>query len=231
MLQELQTEIIENRKRRGWESAHNIDKTVLGLVEEYGELVIARETSGVDEVVDAYVDIAVFALGGLLICGTRIVECAPVGTGQDRTFTIGMFAFVKGDQAERSGEAGSRPPGCSLVLLAVTSRTWPGAARGDRGRRRAQQDPYAQRASLAARRRWGSLLRREIIFERCRVVDDLACQVPFRLAAARAAAAEHVAVLAAVARGAFPLNRVAAAGGDRDAKNDRAEHHPTALWP
>ncbi len=96
MLQELQTEIIENRKRRGWESAHNIDKTVLGLVEEYGELVIARETSGVDEVVDAYVDIAVFALGGLLICGTRIVECAPVGTGQDRTFTIGMFAFVKG---------------------------------------------------------------------------------------------------------------------------------------
>jgi hypothetical protein len=97
-LQELQVEIIENRKRRGWESAHNIDKTVLGLVEEYGELTLARETGDYAENVDAYVDIAVFALGGLQICGTSIVMCVPVNDGvlNDRGFTIGMFTFVKG---------------------------------------------------------------------------------------------------------------------------------------
>jgi len=101
-LQELQVEIIENRKRRGWESAHNIDKTVLGLVEEYGELMIAREgmacrpSGGADDVIDAYIDIAVFALGGLRICGMSIVTYAPAGNLSDYHFVISMHTFVKG---------------------------------------------------------------------------------------------------------------------------------------
>lgn len=97
-LQELQVEIIENRERRGWESAYNIDKTVLGLVEEHGELTLAREAGNAAEIIDAYVDIAVFALGGLQICGAANVK-PPSDEGDpatDRGFVLGMFMFVKG---------------------------------------------------------------------------------------------------------------------------------------
>lgn len=103
-LQELQIEIIENRKRRGWESAHNIDKTALGLVEEYGELTLAREeadwqwSTDLGDVIDAYVDIAVFALGGLQICGAANVK-PPSDEGSpatDRGFVLDMLMFVKG---------------------------------------------------------------------------------------------------------------------------------------
>jgi hypothetical protein len=70
---ELQEEIIANRVRRGWtESATNIDKTVLGLVEEFAEYHAALRKLNIPEQIDGLGDIMVFAMGGLQILGHRI---------------------------------------------------------------------------------------------------------------------------------------------------------------
>ena len=68
-LYELQEEIIANRRHRGWESADDLSKTTLGLVEEVGEFEKARREGDVEEQADALVDVIVFALGGLDILG------------------------------------------------------------------------------------------------------------------------------------------------------------------
>lgn len=68
-LKEMQQEIIANRRRRGWESEHNIDKTALGLAEELGEFVTGIKHKNRDEQIDALGDLIVFALGGLEILG------------------------------------------------------------------------------------------------------------------------------------------------------------------
>ncbi len=66
-LVEMQKEIIENRTKRGWESAHNLDKTTAGLYEEIYEWEIAVQTHNRLEMIDALGDTMVFALGGAAI--------------------------------------------------------------------------------------------------------------------------------------------------------------------
>lgn len=66
-LKEIQKEIINNRIIRGWQSATDLSKTTLGLVEEVGEFEKARRIGNIDQEVDALVDIIIFALGGLEI--------------------------------------------------------------------------------------------------------------------------------------------------------------------
>ena len=78
-LAELQREIIENRRKRGWASAKDIEKTVLGLAEEVGELARAvrdlqaydgtLSSTGIKGAAKELADIIIFALGGLEILG------------------------------------------------------------------------------------------------------------------------------------------------------------------
>jgi NTP pyrophosphatase (non-canonical NTP hydrolase) len=66
-LKELQKEIIENRKRRGWSSAGDLSKTTLGLAEEVGEFERARKSNNKLDMLDALADIMVYCLGGFEI--------------------------------------------------------------------------------------------------------------------------------------------------------------------
>lgn len=68
-LKEMQTEIIENRKRRGWPSAIDISKTTLGIMEECGEWAKGIKHKDVSRQIDALGDIIVFCLGGLEMLG------------------------------------------------------------------------------------------------------------------------------------------------------------------
>ena len=88
-LKEMQVEIIANRVRRGWPSATNIDKTVLGLAEELGEFSKGIKHNDDAEMVDALGDLIVFALGGLEILGAdaQTVLDAIVENNKTRTHT------------------------------------------------------------------------------------------------------------------------------------------------
>lgn len=68
-LAEMQKEIVENRKRRGWPSAVEIHRTALGIMEEAGEFARGLKHEHRDEQIDALGDIIVFCLGGLEILG------------------------------------------------------------------------------------------------------------------------------------------------------------------
>ncbi len=86
-LKEMQVEIIANRVRRGWDSAANIDKTVLGLAEELGEFVKGLKHDDYAEKVDALGDLMVFALGGMEMLGAdaQFVLDAIVENNKTRT--------------------------------------------------------------------------------------------------------------------------------------------------
>lgn len=68
-MKRLQKEVIANRNRRGWESAHDLSRTTLGLAEEVGEFERARKTKNRAKMLDALADIAVYCLGGFEILG------------------------------------------------------------------------------------------------------------------------------------------------------------------
>lgn len=68
-LNDIAREVVENRKRRGWPSAHDLSKTTEGLAEELGEWAKARKNDNPDAMVDALVDLMVYCLGGLRILG------------------------------------------------------------------------------------------------------------------------------------------------------------------
>ena len=71
-LAEMQKEIIENRKRRGWPSATEIHRTALGIMEEAGEFARGLKRERRDEQIDALGDLIVFCLGGLEILGVDV---------------------------------------------------------------------------------------------------------------------------------------------------------------
>ena len=73
-LNKIAKEIIENRKRRLFPSAHDLNKTTSGLAEEVGEWAKALRKVNTDEQVDALVDIMVYCLGGLEILGVNPEE-------------------------------------------------------------------------------------------------------------------------------------------------------------
>lgn len=66
-LSEIAREVIKNRERRGFPSAHDLSKTTAGLAEEVGEWAKAHRKNNHAEMVDALVDIIVYCLGGLEI--------------------------------------------------------------------------------------------------------------------------------------------------------------------
>ncbi len=67
MLRDLQRQIIANRKRRGWPSAHDLSKTTGGFMEEGGEFEKARRKGNREAMVDALGDVMVFCLGAFEI--------------------------------------------------------------------------------------------------------------------------------------------------------------------
>lgn len=78
-LGELQREIIANRERRGWRSAHDNIATTLGLAEEVGEFERARKRGDTEGQVRELADILVYALGGMEILGAdALVELRKV---------------------------------------------------------------------------------------------------------------------------------------------------------
>ncbi len=86
-LQELQEEIVQNRIRRGFPSAHDLSKTTKGLEEELEEWKQALAAEDVEEQVDALGDLTVFCLGGLKILGydAQTVLNRIVGKNKTRT--------------------------------------------------------------------------------------------------------------------------------------------------
>lgn len=66
-LQNLQREVIANRKRRGFPSAEDLRRTTCGLAEEVGEFERARKVDNEEGMVDALADITAYCLGGFEI--------------------------------------------------------------------------------------------------------------------------------------------------------------------
>ena len=68
-LNEAARRVIEERKHRGWASAHDLLRTAAGILEEGGEFARARRRGTEDEQADALIDLMVYCLGGLRILG------------------------------------------------------------------------------------------------------------------------------------------------------------------
>lgn len=73
-LKELQKEIVENRKRRGFSSATDLSKTTCGLAEEVGEFEYSRKSANQLDMLDALADIMIYCLGGFEILGADALE-------------------------------------------------------------------------------------------------------------------------------------------------------------
>lgn len=84
-----QIEVIANRRRRGWDSAHNLSCTTEGLAEELGEFTKARRKGDPVEEIDALGDMIVWCLGGLEILGADAAKVVSkiIEKNAGRTYT------------------------------------------------------------------------------------------------------------------------------------------------
>lgn len=62
-LKEMQVAVLANRKKRGWDSAHDLSKTICGLAEEVGEWAKAVKHNNHKNMVNALGDTIVYCLG------------------------------------------------------------------------------------------------------------------------------------------------------------------------
>ncbi len=58
-------DIVKNRIKKGWPSAHDLSKTTCGLAEEVGEFEKARKRNNEEKMVKELIDVMAFCLGGL----------------------------------------------------------------------------------------------------------------------------------------------------------------------